>query len=392
MKFSVVVALASLAVAQSCPALPTTISYQNQKLPDPFAFADGSRRAASMADWTCRAAELSTLFQRYELGTLPSKPARVTGSFSSTNNTLTVSVTTGAGTSISFDARISYPESGLGGDAFPAIIALGGLNIPPPTYAAVITFNNDEIARQGGPGSRGKGKFYTLYGANHSAGALMAWTWGVSRIIDALESTPNAKIDTTHIGVTGCAGNGKGAFVAGAFDKRIALTVPQESGAGGSACWRLSDAMRATGKNVQTASGILNENVWLSPAFTQYASNTTKLPIDHHELAALVAPRGLYVIENTSIEWLGNESTNGCMRAGAKVYDALGQPANVGFQQVGGHAQCALAEAQQSGFDAFVAKFLYGWGADTWIRQTDGNFTFDETRWVDWTTPVLYQS
>src|SRR4051812_15786894 len=87
---------------------------------------------------------------------------------------------------------------------------------------------------------RGQGKFYTLYGSGHSAGALTAWAWGVSRIIDALELTPAAGINPQKIGVTGCSRNGKGAIVAGALDERIALTIPQESGSGGSACWRLS--------------------------------------------------------------------------------------------------------------------------------------------------------
>jgi len=55
----------------------------------------------------------------------------------------------------------------------------------------------------------------------------MAWAWGVSRIIDALEVTPAARINPTKVGVTGCSRNGKGALVAGAFDTRIALTIPQ---------------------------------------------------------------------------------------------------------------------------------------------------------------------
>ena len=103
----------------------------------------------------------------------------------------------------------------------------------------MINFNNDDMAAQQSTGSRGQGKFYTLYGSSHSASAMTAWAWGVGRIIDALEITPSAKIDTKRIGVTGCSRNGKGAMLAGAFNPRIVLTLPQESGAGGSACWRV---------------------------------------------------------------------------------------------------------------------------------------------------------
>src|SRR5699024_9940188 len=103
-------------------------------------------------------------------------------------------------------------------------------------------FPNNELAQQRGPQSRGKGKFYKMFGDSsaHSAGALMAWAWGVSRLIDALESTPGTKINYHRLGVTGCSRNGKGALVAGAFDERIILTIPQESGAGGVASWRIS--------------------------------------------------------------------------------------------------------------------------------------------------------
>jgi cephalosporin-C deacetylase-like acetyl esterase len=137
---------------------------------------------------------------------------------------------------------ITYPSSGKG--PYPAIIAYGGASIPIPTGVAVITFNNDDIAAQINTGSRGQGKFYTLYGSNHSAGAVMAWTWGLSRIVDALEMTPSANINPKRLGVTGCSRNGRGALAAGAFEERIALTIPQESGPGGSGCWRLAQAMK----------------------------------------------------------------------------------------------------------------------------------------------------
>jgi cephalosporin-C deacetylase-like acetyl esterase len=70
---------------------------------------------------------------------------------------------------------------------------------------------------------------------------MVAWAFGVSRILDVLETLPGANINTKKIAVTGCSRNGKGALVAGALDSRIALTIPQESGSGGTACWRLSD-------------------------------------------------------------------------------------------------------------------------------------------------------
>jgi hypothetical protein len=96
-------------------------------------------------------------------------------------------------------------------------------------------------------------------GSSHSASAMTAWTWGVSRIIDALETTSAAKINTQKIAVTGCSRNGKGALMIGAFETRIALTIPQESGSGGDACWRLTAYENQNGGAAQPSTEIVTE-------------------------------------------------------------------------------------------------------------------------------------
>ena len=228
------------------------------------------------------------------------------------------------------------------------------------------------------------GKFYDLYGSSHEAGAMIAWAWGVSRLIDALETTPAANIDTRHIGVTGCSRNGKGALIAGAFDERIALTIPQESGSGGSAAWRVSDDQRSAGQNVQTLSEITGENCWFRSSFNQFNNTATHLPFDHHEILGLVAPRGLLVIENTSMEWLGNVSCYTSASVAHDIWVGLGAQDNMGVSQVGNHNHCAFPASQQPEVTAFVRKFLLDdAGADTAIMKTDGNFTVDEQKWVE---------
>lgn len=337
------------------------------------------------AQWDCRRAEILQLLQKYELGTLPPKPSSVTGSLS--GNVLTVNVSEG-GKSISFTATISLPN---GSGPFPAIIGVGGISIPRPSGVALITFNNDDMAAQINSGSRGQGKFYQLYGANHSAGAMTAWAWGISRIIDVLETIPNSNIDLTKLAVSGCSRNGKGALVAGAFETRIALTIPQESGSGGAGCWRISDRMLSSGVSTQTASEIVGENVWFSPEFNQFSNQVNNLPFDHHLLAALVAPRPLLIIDNTSIDWLGPESVWGCMLTANKVWKALGVGDLMGVSQVGNHNHCAFPGNEQSDLDAFVNKFLNGQSTNTNILKTDGanNLGFVESQWVNWQVPIL---
>ena len=219
---------------------------------------------------------------------------------------------------------------------------------------------------------------------------MMAWAWGVSRIIDALESTPAARIDPKRVGVTGCSRNGKGALVAGAFEPRIALTIPQESGSGGDACWRLSDYQLSQGQQVQTLSEIVTENVWFASQFSSFSGKTNTLPIDHHLLAGLVAPRPLLSIENADYLWLGPWSTFGCMTAAHTIYQALGKADYQGYSEVGGHAHCSFPSSQQSDLSAFINRFLVGASANTNIFRNDQNFNFNiPNQWVNWTNPTL---
>jgi hypothetical protein len=353
-------------------------------LPDPFVFTSGAR-VTTKADWACRQAELNQLFQRYELGTLPPRPSGLTSTLS--GNTLSITATE-AGKSITFSVSISKP-SGTG--PFPAIIAIGGLSIPTPAGVAVINFNNDDMAAQASASSRGQGKFYTLYGSGHSASAMMAWAWGVSRVIDALEQNPSVNINLQRLGVSGCSRNAKGALVAGAFEPRIALTIPQESGSGGAGCWRISDAMLKSGIDTQTASEIVGENVWFSTTFATYANQVNNLPFDHHLLSALIAPRALLIIDNTGIDWLGPQSVWGCQKTANKIWQALGVADSMGVSQVGNHNHCAFPSSEQGDLDAFVNKFLKGQSTNTNIIKTDGanNVGFVEANWVGWTVPTL---
>lgn len=351
------------------------------KLPDPFTTASG-QKITTKADFDCRKAEISKILQQYELGTYPGKPDKVEGSLS--GNTLTVRITVGSQT-VSFSASIRKPS---GSGPFPAIIGIGGSSIPIPSNVASITFPNDDFAQQSGGSSRGKGKFYTLFGSSHSAGALTAWAWGVDRLVDALEQVQaSSGIDPKRLGVTGCSRNGKGAFLAGALVDRIALTIPQESGSGGAACWRVSDSEKSSGKNIQTASQIVGENVWFSPNFNSYTRQVTNIPADHHMLAALTVPRGLIAFEN-DIDWLGPVSTTACMQAGRLIYKAYGVPNNMGFSLVGGHSHCQFPSNQQSELTSYINYFLLNSGtAPGAVERSSAKV--DLKSWAPWDVPTL---
>ncbi|KAF9876971.1 hypothetical protein CkaCkLH20_05817 [Colletotrichum karsti] len=366
-----------------CSKAKTQVPAVNDaKLPDPFTFADGSKVTTKL-DWACRATEIQNAMEQYELGDYPAPPSKVEASLSGTN--INVKITVGSA-SVSISAAIRKPS---GNGPFPAIIGIGGASIPIPANVAQITFNNDQFAAQNGGGSRGQGQFYTLFGSSHSAGALTAWAWGVGRIIDGLEQlgVSQTGIDTKRLGVTGCSRNGKGAFVVGALEKRIALTIPQESGSGGAACWRISDSEKSKGKNIQTAGQIITENVWFSPLFNSWATKTSQIPEDHHMLAGLVAPRGLYVAEN-DIDWLGPVSTTGCMKAGRLIYQALGVPENMGFSLVGGHNHCQFPSGQNSELTQYINYFLLNSGTKPSILERS-TVNVNVKDYASWTAPTL---
>ncbi|KAF8216391.1 Glucuronoyl esterase catalytic domain from Hypocrea Jecorina [Mycena galopus ATCC 62051] len=372
--------------ARACPTIPSLASYNNTVLPDLFAFVNGEK-VRTLADWACRREEIGTLLQQAELGTLPGPPDSMSVSFS--GDTLTITTTVGEN-SITFAPTITYPTTGTA--PFPALIGMGGISIPSPAGVAIINFDNEGMANQDTAASRGLGLFFELFGSDASAGAMMAWAWAVRVIMDALEQTPAARINTARVGVSGCSRNGKGALVAGAFEPRLVLTIPQESGSGGTDSWRISDYILSTGILTQTASEIVQENVWLSLNFDQFANTSVdKLPFDHHSLGAMVAPRGMFVIDNLGYDWLGPFSSFGAMVSARAAYTALGVSDFMGISQAANHTHCIFPSTQQPELNAFINKFLFDQETDTNVVVTAGNYTFEvpNAQWAPWSVPVL---
>ncbi len=384
---TVTVTQSGVGIGCDIPPMPSFSSLPtNPKLPDPFTFINGEP-VLTVKGWECRRTEIAELIQEFESGYKPDTPySATTGSFN--GNTLTVTVNDNRH-QISFNCSVSKPS---GSGPFPMLITVGGSFLGPVSNLGVATINlpNNDIAAQSGSGSRGQGKFYTMYGSNHSASAMMAWAWAASRLIDAVEKTPSCGLDPTRIGVTGCSRNGKGALMCGAFDDRIDLVIPQESGSGGSASWRVSEYMKSIlGQNTQELCEICGENVWFRANFNQFCGHEDKLPTDHHELIGLVAPRAIYIIDN-NILWLGPESSWNCANAAKEIWIALGVPDKFGYSCTTGHSHCVLPSSQRTELNAYIGKYMVGDGSGTTgVMRNDNNFKYDKTRWVDWSTPDL---
>lgn len=139
---------------------------------------------------------------------------------------------------------------------------------------------------------------------------------------------------------------------------------------------------------MQTLAEIVTENVWFSQDFEEFVNKTDLLPMDHHILAGMIAPRGLISFENTAYEWLSPMSSLGCMTAAQKIFQALGVPNNLGFSQVGNHSHCMFPVEQNPDLTAFIDRFLLGQNStNTTIFKSQQ--TFNESQWINWPVPDL---
>ena len=353
-------------------------------LPDPFAWADGSGRSTDFKDWERHRFEIARQLQHYELGM---KPVVSKDSIEATliNDTLRVVVHEN-GETLLLTAPIKYPE---GNGPFPAIIGIGRPTGSLPVQLfdkrriAQITFNFTQVMSH--TQKRGNEPINRLYPDQTDMGAYCAWPWGISRLIDGLEKVgKKSRIDLSHLAVSGCSFAGKMALFAGAFDERIALTIAQEPGGGGVDAWRVSETLG----NVETLGR--TSYAWFLESMRQFAGkNVNRLPIDHHELAALIAPRALLVLGNTDYEWLAEESNYVSCQAARMVWKAFGIEDRMGFSIQGGHMHCMLPKSQYPEVEAFIDKFLLGKTyVDTFVTKADMFEDMDYLKWMPWANEI----
>ena len=145
------------------------------------------------------------------------------------------------------------------------------------------TYDHQAIASE----TSRSGMFTTIYGTGTGASAQVGWAWGISRVIDVLVAEKaagrNNIIDPTGVGITGCSRNGKAAFTVGAFDERIALGIPQESGTGGVSAFRVVNTAPKgpNGMPAQSLDSAWSEaQGWFGTAFGTYRSKVNTIPGD----------------------------------------------------------------------------------------------------------------
>jgi hypothetical protein len=150
--------------------------------------------------------------------------------------------------------------------------------------------------------------------------ALGAWGWGAARAIDYFEK--DKSVDATKINSVGHSRGGKSSLWCGAQDKRVAITISNESGNSGAALSR-----RNFGETVDRIT--TNFPYWFCPNYRQYPNNEDNLPVDQHMLIALIAPRAVYVASADEDLWADPKGQYLALKEAQLVFKLYGIETNL---------------------------------------------------------------
>jgi lysophospholipase L1-like esterase len=301
-----------------------TANPYKETMPDLMTFKDGTK-VTSADQWPKRRAEIVEDFEREVYGRIPKNVPKVKWEITNTvegesngiatvTKTLVGHVDNSAFPKIKVDiqANFTVPKNAAGrvpillqfGFAFGSRARRPGAEIPWTqqalnkgwgygTIVPVSIQGDNNRLREGIIGLCNKGQPRKP----EDWGALRAWAWGVSCLIDYFQANPDSGVDPAKVSITGVSRYGKAALVATAFDTRIAAGFVASSGAGGAKLFR-----RDFGELLENLAGWGGYH-WMAGNFLKYAADeadfgkktAADLPVDQHELIALCAPRLCFI-------------------------------------------------------------------------------------------------
>ena len=354
------------------PAMPPADS-----LPMIHELPDALEGVSGFADWAKRRSDIGHLIQHYGLGKKPTVDPQQVKARMEGDTAIVVDVTVN-GQTLTLRSTIRYPK--VGQPPYALMIGTSMLALPRQLFEerpiAILNYHEKQVNDYGQWGQhheRGEHPFDQLYPELKDNGAYIEWAWGLSRLIDGLQQLgPEVtKIDTKHIGVSGCSYAGKMALYCGAFDERVALTIAQEPGGGGAAAWRKSHELKENVENIDKT----DYHWFLESQRDNFRGDSVyRLPYDQHELCAMVCPRALLLLGNPDYVWLADAAMLPSAQAARTVWQRFGIADRMGWSIVAGHGHCQLPERQWPEVQAFIDRFLLGIdnGKTADVRIDDG--------------------
>ena len=325
-------------------------------LPELMRFADG-RSVETAGQWAERRKEILALFENCMYGKMPDTAAEsvsyaIAPGAETQEREMKITVSR-EGKEASFPVRVTLPEEPAAGmpcyieycpfSWFGKPLTAPNMKIAAGRGYAAIQYDPVTVASDN---DLHEGAYFELYpyseGQERQDGVLLAWAWGASRILDALETGAGQElgIDPGLCMVAGVSRYGKSAAVAGAYDERFRVTIPSCSGAGGIAVYRTDNH----GKTYDLSS-LGGPEAWVNDSINEPFENLTggegywfcrnfrqtkraeDLPVDQHMLCALAAGKNRHLIIITGITSEGWNNTEGqCLAyiASQPVWDLLG--------------------------------------------------------------------
>ena len=339
-------------LVDSLAAKRSSINYDEAKvrpytLPDVLTLA-GGQKVATTADWEQRRrGELLDLFGRHIYGFAPPKPQTLAFHIVESDSKAMAGKATLKRVALSFQLQgepftfhlTLFVPNGRQSKA-PVFLLLnhrGPENTDPTRkiqmefwpaeyvidrgYAIAAINVAAEVEPDKAKATTGVRAFYRKYYAKPDEltwGALSAWAWSGSRAVDYFQTDPD--VNAAQIAVIGHSRGGKASLWAGAQDSRFALVCVNDAGEGGPALSR---------RNFGEDNAAINRSFphWFAPGYAIYAGKEDTLPVDQHEVVALVAPRGYHGADATSDLWADPRGSWLALVEASKVWALYGKEA-----------------------------------------------------------------
>lgn len=337
-----------------------------KEMPDAMTMEDGAK-VKTLGQWHQRRDEMKAILEYYELGHAPPPPGNVIGQDLKSATLLDGSVVYrlvhlkfGPEQNPGFDIAIFTPAEG---GPFPTIINPSFFNTPgvaitnglpasagPPTNLQQrlrLIFNSPVTPEHGAEGfsnelNRGyavvtyhytecgadnsdfrRSSYYPAY-TNYDWGVLLGWAWGLSRVVDYVETQPFT--DTNKIIALGHSRLGKLVMVATAFDERISLGAPAGSSGAGTGAYRFCGPGRGGKEGIETMTRKFP--YYFVPRLQEFTGQMYKLPFEAYWYIALAAPRPWISVEGTDDQNCVPNAVKQSILAARPIYAFLGGSTN----------------------------------------------------------------